>query len=77
MYIPNLVPHAVYNVDETVSVAWNPYYATAIDESAYDTLVNNHTCFARVNGSNINILECKYLSTYTIHRHKYFFSYTF
>lgn len=57
MYIPNLVPHAVYNVDETVSVAWNPYYDTAIDESAYDTLFNNRTWFARVNGSNINILD--------------------
>ena len=57
MYIPNLVTHAVYNVDETVGVSWSPYYATAIDESAYDTLFNNRTWFARVNGSNINILE--------------------
>ena len=57
MYIPNLVTHAVYNVDETVGVSWSPYHATVIDESAYDSLVNNHTCFARVNGSNINILE--------------------
>ena len=57
MYIPNLIPHAVYNLDETVAVAGNPYYATAIDESAYDTLNKNRTWFSRINGSNINILE--------------------
>ena len=57
MYIPNLIPHAVYNLDETVAVAGNPYYATAIDESAYYTLNRNRTWFSRINGSNMNILE--------------------
>ena len=65
MYIPNLIPHAVYNLDETVAVAGNPYYATAIDESAYYTLNRNRTWFSRINGSNMNILEGSYSSFHT------------
>ena len=67
MHIPNLIPHAVYNLDETVAVAGNPYYATAIDESAYDTFNKNRTWFSKINGSIINILEGQYSSFHTKH----------
>ena len=35
VYVPNGAPHTVYNLDEIVSVSDNPYFDTAIEESAY------------------------------------------
>ena len=33
--MPHFINHAVYNLDQTVSVADNPFYNTAIEESAF------------------------------------------
>merc|ERR1712179_463476 len=35
VYVPNNVPHAVYNLDETVAMNDKPYFHTAIEESAF------------------------------------------
>ena len=34
VYVPHFAPHSVYNIDEVVSVSDNPYFSTAIEESA-------------------------------------------
>ena len=36
IYMPNYQAHAVYNLDETVAVGDNPFFNTAIEESAFD-----------------------------------------
>ena len=33
--MPHFVHHAVYNLDDTVSVGDNPFYSTAIEEAAF------------------------------------------
>merc|ERR1712110_827274 len=36
LYAPNFFPHAVLNLDQTVAITDNPYFPTAIDESAFE-----------------------------------------
>ena len=35
IYMPHYMYHAVYNFDQTVAVGDNPFYNTAIEESAF------------------------------------------
>ena len=35
IYMPNYINHAVYNLDKTVGIGDNPFYSTAIEESAF------------------------------------------
>ena len=53
VYVPNGVPHTVYNLEEVVSVSDNPYFNTAIEESAYLLyhIKNNH--FSHFNGTDV------------------------
>ena len=57
MYMPHLTGHAVYNLDETVAATGNPYYGTAIDESAFELFDKKLNWFARDNGSDIIIFD--------------------
>ena len=55
VYVPNNVPHAVYNLDETVAMNDKPYFHTAIEESAFQFFHQQPTFFARFNGTEIVI----------------------
>ena len=57
IYMPNYQAHAVYNLDETVAATGNPYYSTAIDESAFELFDKKLNWFARNNGSDIIIFD--------------------
>ena len=57
IYMPHLTGHAVYNLDETVAATGNPYYSTAIDESAFELFDKKLNWFARNNGSDIIIFD--------------------
>ena len=66
MYVPNNVPHAVYNLDETVAMNDKPYFHTAIEESAFQFFhhqkkTKKPTFFARFNGTEIVINNGKLL----------------
>ena len=57
IYIPNFQVHAVYNLDETVAVADNPYFTSAVEESAFQLMYKKHTrnFFGKVNGTEVLI----------------------
>ena len=55
IYMPNYQAHAVYNLDETVAVTDNPFFNTAIEESAFDLLDRKNIEFRLVNGTDIVI----------------------
>ena len=55
VYAPNNLPHAVYNLDETVAVGENPYFSSALEESAYQLYYENIIYFAHVNGTEVVI----------------------
>ena len=57
IYMPNYQAHAVYNLDETVAVGDNPFFNTAIEESAFDLLYRKINEFGRVNGTEIIIKQ--------------------
>ena len=55
IYMPNYQAHAVYNLDETVAVGDNPFFSTAIEESAFDLINRKAIEFGRLNGTEIII----------------------
>ena len=55
IYAPNHIHHSVYNLDETVAVGDNPYFNTALEESAYELYHKKHIYFAHLNGTEIVI----------------------
>ena len=57
IYIPHLIAHAVYNLDDTVAATAKPYYGTAIDESAFELFVKKQNWFAKDNGSHIFVFD--------------------
>ena len=40
MYMPHYIHHAAYNLDQTVAVGDNPFFATAIEESVFELIQN-------------------------------------
>ena len=57
IYMPHLTGHAVYNLDETVSVGDNPYFATAIDESAFELVNKKYNVFGKIIGTEVMIQQ--------------------
>ena len=57
IYMPHFINHAVYNLDQTVSVADNPFYNTAIEESAFLLFRNGRNGYSYINDSHINLHE--------------------
>lgn len=57
IYMPNYQAHAVYNLDETVAVGDNPFFNTAIEESAFDLFHRKINEFGRLNGTEIMIKQ--------------------
>ena len=55
--MPNYQAHAVYNLDETVAVGDNPFFNTAIEESAFDLFHRKINEFGRLNGTEIMIKQ--------------------
>ena len=53
--MPHFQAHAVYNIDETVAVGDNPFFNTAIEESAFDLLDRKNIEYGRINGTEIII----------------------
>ena len=60
VYMPNMILHAVYNLDETVAVGDNPFYNTALEEAAYQLALGHDIWFAQKNGSRPLIYESKF-----------------
>jgi hypothetical protein len=55
--MPNCTPHAVYNLDESVAVGDNPFYNTAIEEAAYDSIFKNSSVFSIFDGSKVFVYK--------------------
>ena len=55
--MPNYQAHAVYNLDETVAVGDNPYFNTAIEESAFKLYLEKETPFSQLKENEIFIHE--------------------
>ena len=55
--MPNYQAHAVYNLDETVSVGDNLYFTTAIDESAFELVNKKYNVFGKINGTEVMIQQ--------------------
>ena len=58
IYMPHFINHAVYNLDQTIAVTDNPFYNTAIEESAFQlfkggNMSNNE--YSRIEDSRINL----------------------
>ena len=53
IYMPHFTHHTVYNLDETVAVGDNPFFSTAIEESALALYQGRPTGFAHINGSKV------------------------
>ena len=58
IYMPHFINHAVYNLDQTLAVTDNPFYNTAIEESAFQlfkggNMSNNE--YSRIEDSRINL----------------------
>ena len=52
--MPHYMSHAVYNLDQTVAVGDNPFYNTAIEESAFQLLANDgHNGYSYIEDSHI------------------------
>lgn len=51
--MPHYTHHAVYNLDETVAIGDNPFFSTAIEESAFYLYQNKFSDFAYFNISDI------------------------
>ena len=60
IYMPHFINHAVYNLDQTDSVADNPFYNTAIEESAFQLFKGGNNLlrgneYSRIEDSRINL----------------------
>ena len=55
IYMPNYQSHAVYNMDETVAVTDNPYFNTAIEESAFQLMHQKYITFGKMSGNEVSI----------------------
>ena len=53
--MPNYQSHAVYNMDETVAVTDNPYFNTAIEESAFQLMHQKYITFGKMSGNEVSI----------------------
>ena len=61
LYMPHFINHAVYNLGETVAVTDNPFYNTAIEESAFQLFKGGNKLlsgneYSRIEDSRINLL---------------------
>lgn len=57
VYMPHYINHAVYNLDQTVAVGDNPFYSTAIEESAFQLFRHGRNEYSNIQGSHIYLLE--------------------
>ena len=55
--MPHNMNHAVYNLDQTVAVGDNPFYSTAIEESAFKLFNEGVNGFSYINESHIYLQE--------------------
>ena len=57
IYMPHFINHAVYNLDQTVAVGDNPFYNTAIEESAFQLFKDDdrYNEFSRIEDFRINL----------------------
>ena len=64
IYMPHYVNHAVYNLDQTVAVSDNPFYSSAIEESAFQLFRDGQNGYSDIKDSHIHVLKglCKYWS---------------
>ena len=48
IYMPHYMNHAVYNLDQTVAVGDNPFYDTAIEESAFRLFITGSNEYSHI-----------------------------
>ena len=51
--MPHCTHHAVYNLDETVAVGDNPFFGTAVEESAFEFYKDNYIEFGYTIGLEV------------------------
>ena len=57
IYMPHYVSHAVYNLDQTVAVGDNPFYDTAIEESAFQLFRTGSNEYSEIKDLRILLYE--------------------
>ena len=57
LYMPHYVSHAVYNLDQTVAVGDNPFYDTAIEESAFQLFRTGSNEYSQIKDLRILLYE--------------------
>ena len=55
VYMPHYTNHAVYNLDETVAVGDNPFYNTAIEESAFRLFEDGQNRYSSIKDFQIHL----------------------
>ena len=48
IYMPHYINHAVYNLDKTVAVGDNPFFNTAIEESALELCRDGRSTYGHI-----------------------------
>ena len=57
IYMPHYMNHAVYNLDQTVAVGDNPFYDTAIEESAFRLFKTGSNGYSHIKDFRILLYE--------------------
>ena len=68
IYMPHNVPHAVYNLDKTTSVGNNPFFNTAIEESAFGLYRDKNYPYGVIKDSEVYIHKGR-LKMFTFPKH--------
>ena len=55
--MPHYINHAVYNLDQTVAVGDNPFYDTAIEESAFQLFKIGSNEYSQIKDLRIVLYE--------------------
>ena len=57
IYMPHYTNHAVYNLDQTIAVGDNPFYNTAIEESAFQLFRNGMNPYSYIKDFQIHLYK--------------------
>ena len=57
IYMPHYINHAVYNLDKTVAVGDNPFFNTAIEESALELSREGRSTYGHIKDFEIYLYQ--------------------
>ena len=72
VYIPHYINHAVYNLDKTVAVGDNPFFNTAIEESAFEMCRDGRNAYGHIKDFEIYIHK-GYIKIFTLLNYLYIY----